>query len=373
MKNENISFKPGQLWLDSNGTPINAHGGGILFHEGTYYWFGEHKTEGRAGNAAYVGVHVYSSADLTHWDDRGIALPVIEDEEDLPLSAGCIIERPKVIYNAKTGKFVMWFHHELKHYGYCAALCGIAVSDTPEGPYTYVRSFRPNHSVWPVNVQDCHKKPVRSDVMRAVYSGGALPEHPDTLNLLGRGFIDGQMSRDMTLFVDDDPSTSSGQAAKAYHIYSSECNSTIHIAELTDDYLDHTGTYTRAFVGRWMEAPTIFKHNGKYHFIASGCTGWAPNAARYAVADSIFGPWMERDNPCSGPDAHLTFGGQGTYVLPVEGKPGAFIFMADRWTPDNAIDGRYLWLPIEFTKTPCGCDTISIPWRDEWSLDHFDG
>ena len=22
--------------------------------------------------------------------------------------------------------------------------------------------------------------------------------------------------------------------------------------------------------------------------------------------------------------------------------------MADRWTPENAIDGRYLWLPIQF-------------------------
>lgn len=373
MQHFNNNFKPGRRWLDIHGTHINAHGGGILFHDDTYYWFGEHKIEGRAGNAAHVGVHVYSSTNLTHWTDQGIALPVIEDDPDHPLAAGCILERPKVIYNAATGKFIMWFHHELKDRGYSAALCGTAVADTPLGPYKYLRSFRPNKGAWPVNVQDVHKQPVRPDVMQTEYSGGALPEHPDALNLLGRGFINGQMSRDMTLFVDDDaPSTHSGQASKAYHIYSSECNSTIHIAELTDDYLSHTGRFARAFVGRWMEAPTIFKHNGKYHFIASGCTGWAPNAARYAVADSIFGPWMERDNPCDGPDAHLTFGGQGTYVLPVAGKPDAFIFMADRWAPNNAIDGRYLWLPIEFTQTPCGCDTLRIPWLDEWSLDHFD-
>ena len=364
MQKQNTTFKPGQLWLDNNGTHINAHGGGILFHDETYYWFGEHKIEGTAGNAAHVGVHVYSSTDLTSWTDKGIALSVISTDPDHPLAAGCILERPKVIHNAKTGKFVMWFHHELKNCGYSAALCGIAVADAPEGPYKYIRSFRPDKSVWPINVQDVHKQPVRPDVMQAEYSGGALPEHPDALNLPGRDYIKGQMSRDMTLFVDDD--------STAYHIYSSEENSTIHIAELTDDYLDHTGTFARAFTGRWMEAPTMFKHGGKYHFIASGCTGWAPNAARYAVADSIFGPWMERDNPCTGPDAHLTFGGQGTYVLPVAGKPGAFIFMADRWTPDNAIDGRYLWLPIEFTQTPCGCDTIRIPWRDEWSLDIFD-
>jgi hypothetical protein len=34
------------------------------------------------------------------------------------IKPGCIIERPKVIYNRKTRKFVMWFHHELKGQGY---------------------------------------------------------------------------------------------------------------------------------------------------------------------------------------------------------------------------------------------------------------
>lgn len=43
---------------------INAHGGGILRVGDTYYWFGEHKTEGSAGNLAQVGVHCYSSKDL---------------------------------------------------------------------------------------------------------------------------------------------------------------------------------------------------------------------------------------------------------------------------------------------------------------------
>src|SRR5262249_17442133 len=37
-------FAPGQVWLDTEGHAINAHGGGILFHEGVYYWYGEFKT-----------------------------------------------------------------------------------------------------------------------------------------------------------------------------------------------------------------------------------------------------------------------------------------------------------------------------------------
>lgn len=88
-------FRPGELWPDDKGVPINAHGGGILLHEGVYYWFGEHKIEGDAGNVAQVGVHVYSSRDLVHWRDTGIALPVSDDPKS-EIVKGCIVERPKV-------------------------------------------------------------------------------------------------------------------------------------------------------------------------------------------------------------------------------------------------------------------------------------
>ena len=44
----NTSFKPGQIWRDTNGEVIQAHGGGILFDQKTqtYYWYGEDKTNG---------------------------------------------------------------------------------------------------------------------------------------------------------------------------------------------------------------------------------------------------------------------------------------------------------------------------------------
>src|SRR3954470_20538208 len=105
------SFRPGELWPDNNGVHINAHGGGILFHDGIYYWFGEHKIEGEAGNLAHVGVHVYSSRDLYNWNDEGIALKVTENPDSL-ITRGCILERPKVIFNPRTRQFVMWFHLE---------------------------------------------------------------------------------------------------------------------------------------------------------------------------------------------------------------------------------------------------------------------
>ena len=68
-----------------------------------YYWFGEHKTAGEAGNLAQVGVHCYSSENLYDWRDEGIALSVAPEGSGSPIEKGCILERPKVIRNARTG------------------------------------------------------------------------------------------------------------------------------------------------------------------------------------------------------------------------------------------------------------------------------
>ena len=55
------SLRNGALWPDDRGQHINAHGGGILLHQGTYYWFGEHKAEHTS--SAQVGDPSSSSAD----------------------------------------------------------------------------------------------------------------------------------------------------------------------------------------------------------------------------------------------------------------------------------------------------------------------
>lgn len=338
-------FFPGQIWPDNNGLPINAHGGGLLFHNGTYYWFGEHKVGGSTGNVAHVGVHCYRSVDLYNWTDAGIALPVSTDSSS-EIAKGSIIERPKVIYNMKTGKFVMWFHLELKGQGYKTARTAVAISDRPEGPYTFLRSFRPEAGVWPMDITEEEKK-------------------PSTGNALQRDFAGGQMSRDMTLFSDDD--------GKAYLITASEDNHTLQIHELSEDYQSFSGHYARVFPGGVNEAPAVCKHDGHYWMISSGCTGWSPNAARSAVADSIFGPWKPLGNPCRGVNPanklgpEKTWGGQSTYILPVNGTPECFIAMFDIWNPKNAIDGRYVWLPIRFGK-----DNFHVTWRNAWGLSTFD-
>jgi len=311
------AFHPGEIWYDTSGAPINAHGGGVLYRKGVYYWFGEFKTEGPKGNLANVGVSCYSSRDLYHWKNEGIALKVSQYLAS-EIVAGSVIERPKVLYNARTKMYVMWFHLELKGKGYAAARAGVAISKKPAGPYTFLRSFRP----------------------------------------------DGEMSRDMTLFADDD--------GKAYLITTSENNQTQHLSQLTDDYLDTTGHYTRILAHEALEGEAIFKWRGRYFYIGSHTTGWAPNPAFAAVADDLRGPWKPLGNPCRGDGAELTFGAQSTFVLPVAGRPGAFIFMADRWRPKNAIDGRYVWLPIVLSPVHSE-DSFTIPWLPVWNLNYFDG
>jgi hypothetical protein len=339
------AFVPGEVWLDTGGKPINAHGGGVLYHAGVYYWYGELK-EGQTylpkvnknwGGTRVIsgGVSCYSSTNLYDWKNEGVALAANAKNPDDDLACENVIERPKVIFNERTQKFVMWIHQDSPDYS--AARAGVAVSETPTGPFTYLGSFRPNKGVWPVNVS-------------------ARDKHYGKTNFLARDFAGGQMARDMTLFVDDD--------GKAYQFYASEDNGTMHVSQLTDDYLRPAGKYARIFIGRMTEAPAVFKHNDKYYLLASGCSGWDPNTARSAVATNIFGPWTELGNPCRGTNSDITFFSQSAFVLPVVGRPNEFIAMFDRWEKWDLRDSRYVWLPLEFSAD----GKPVLRWQDHWSL-----
>lgn len=341
-------FYPGNLWFDTNGSIINAHGGGVIQHQGRYYWYGEHK--GERSNAGLVGVTCYSSSDLMNWVNEGVVFRVSDDPES-PVTRGCILERPKVQYCPKTGKFVMYFHLELKGKGYAAANVGVAVADSPTGPFQFVRNSRVNAGIWPENMTEQQRNSKVSLKGLKGWTDEWLAAIKDGF-YTRRDFAGGQMVRDMTLFVDDD--------GRCYHIYASEENLTLQIAELTDDFMNYTGRYVRVDAAGHNEAPAIFKRDGRYYMITSGCTGWAPNAARLLTADNIFGPWERHDNPCRGKDSELTFHGQSTYILPVGNQ---LIFMADRWNPQNPIDGRYLWLPIEWEE---GLPVINF--KKRWKL-----
>ena len=219
----------------------------------------------------------------------------------------------------------MWMH--IDDANYTKASVGVAVSNSPTGPFTYLYSFRPH----------------------------------------------GFESRDMTVFKDDD--------GAAYLFYSSRDNTELHISPLTEDYLHITASMKRILIRRHREAPAVFKHQGTYYMITSGCSGWAPNRALAHAADSIMGPWETLGNPCVGGNRFYrltTFLSQSTFVLPLPGLPGTFIFMADRWSPSNLRDSRYVWLPLfigGLADEPLDYSfgfplwsRVSIYWHKKWRL-----
>lgn len=179
---------------------------------------------------------------------------------------------------------------------------------TRTSPYAYIDSFRIHPNVLPQNfskaafdttdkIKSRKDKNWKEKMMQGSY--------------LVRDFEWGQMSRDMTLFVDDDET--------AYHITASEQNQTLLISKLSEDYLALSETYVRIFPSSRNEAPAIFKKGGKYFMFSSGLTGWKPNPGRLGVADIMLGKWTFLGNPVVGSDEEkaTTFQSQSTYVIPV--------------------------------------------------------
>lgn len=298
-------MRNGTLWLDDAGAPIQAHGGWILPHGGAFYWYGEDKggvTRDRRVDA--IGVRCYRSTDLASWHDLGLVLLADEGSEHEELRPTGVMERPRVLFCARTGRFVMWVHVDDARYR--SASLAVAVSDGPGGPFELLRVMRPN----------------------------------------------GQESRDMTLFEDRD--------GTAYLVHSAESNASLHVARLTGDYCDVDGSWSRAFADQAREAPCLFAANGQYYLLTSGCTGWRPNPALFGTSAGVVGGWRLVDNPCRGPREHETFGGQATCVFWAGGVPCALI---DHWEPDDLGSSGYSILPITFL--PERHDPMELRWHDE--------
>lgn len=319
---ENKEIKPGKLWRDASGKIINAHGGCVIFHEGIYYWYGEEKVQGLSEKEhADGGVHCYASNNLVDWHDQGMVLHLVKGDTLSDLSFDCNQDRPKVVFNSTTQKFILFFKLYLRKMGTSVAYVGVAVSESPSGPFTYSHKFL----------------------------GGNSPN--------GTG--------DFAMFKDED--------GALYHLTVRKPDKSFVIAKMRDDYLLPAGKYEvcEGITSR-TEAPALFKKDGTYYMLASGSTGWEPNPARYFTSKNLSGPWVYQGNPCEGtnPDNGLgkekTFGGQSNYIISVEGKIDAYIACFDINKPENPYLNRYIWLPIIFENSK-----MTIKWMDSWNLEVF--
>ncbi|MFI9545540.1 RICIN domain-containing protein [Streptomyces sp. NPDC052016] len=293
----------GTRFTDTSGNALHAHGGGVLKVGNYYYWFGEH----RNADNTFRYVDAYRSTDLKNWEFRNHVLTQASDPE----LATANIERPKVMYNASTGTFVMWMHKE-NGTDYSEARAAVAVSDTVDGDYTWRGSFRP------------------------------LGQH---------------MSRDITVFVDTD--------GAGYMVSAARENYDLHIYRLTADYTGIASLVADPWHGGHREAPALFKRGGVYFMLTSGATGWNPNQQQYATATSLAGPWTAMTNVGDS----TAYGSQTAYVLPVQGSSGtSYLYMGDRWGNSfggTVNDSRYVWLPLTFPSST----SMSMAWSPEITLD----
>lgn len=311
-------------WKDNHGQLINAHDGGVIFTNGKYYWYGlalrplGRDTLENNGAATTTGINLYSSNNLNNWIYEGVILPTSTDKNNL-LRSPMRMERPKIIYNHKTKKYVMWFHYvgypgnHKQNIGYADA--GIAVADKITGPFKFLGYTRP------------------------INDSGAV--------------------KDCSLFVDDDSS--------AYFIYDrklpngSRC---LHIVKLSDDYLHATDQWTKIDIASRREAPAIIKQDGIYYLVTSDVSGWKSNAAKTYKTNNLFGTWTDIGNPCVGDQKETTYNTQCTYAFKVHGKKNLSVIMLERHNTNNFLKCSYVWLPIVISNN----QELNFPYLKTWGL-----
>lgn len=344
------SIRPGQEWRDNNGELIQAHGGSVLFHDGKYYWYGENKEKSISEKIIWHwGVRLYSSTDLYNWTDEGIICMPEPDDITSPLHPNSKMDRPHILYNEMTKKFVLWMKvmGEKIWGGKDKQYMTVAVSDSIKGPFKIINRML----------------------------------HPC-----------GMDSGDFDLFVDN---------GKGYIIFE-RVHKDMIVMELTDDYMDVTDKYSVHFPRKCppyvREAPAVFKKDGMLYMFTSGTTAKFPNPSEVAVSKDIHGEWKELGNPHINDIKNTSFDSQISCVFKVQDSD-MYIAMADRWLMDlpedmpdiqaiyecmfddtieseyrgydvnsltskNTSIARYVWLPVEFVN-----GVPMIRWYNEWRID----
>ena len=343
------SIRPGQTWLDTEGKPIQAHAGSVIYVDGLYYWYGENKekTDGTT-DIYHWGVRCYSSKDLYNWKDEGIIIPPEPDNPESSLHPAMCMDRPHIIYNKKTKKFVCWLKIRTSE----GQASTVMTADHILGPYTKVRE-----GLFPLSM-----------------SAG-----------------------DFDLAIAED--------GKAYY-YFERVHSEMICADLTDDYTDVTGYYSTHFPQPGppftREAPAHFERNGKHYLVTSGTTGYLPNPSEVAVSTMFHGPYKILGDPHPNDESRTSYHSQISDIFKVEGKKDLYIACADRWAPErmhrqyevysklyervyiqhdetaraglienaeltNTSISQYVWLPFRFDG-----EMAYLDWHDEWRIEDYE-
>lgn len=347
------AFHPGKIWLDTDGERIQAHGGSLMVVNDTFYWYGENKEKTNGKNGIWHwGVRCYSSQDLYNWKNEGIIIPPEPNDPKSSLHPSKGMDRPHIIYNKKTKKYVCWIKIMSGEEVGAFSTVTVLTADHILGPYTKIREgFRPL----------------------------------------------GMNAGDFDLAV-------SSEDGKAYYYFERSHTETI-CADLDEDYTGLTGYYSTHFPHSGppytREATAHFMRKGKHYLVTSGTTGYLPNPSEIAIADTWHGPYTVLGNPHPNDESQTSYHSQITSVFKVPGKKDLYIALADRWLPDamdikyeeykrafeawfrpeeypdyqdeiempieNTAIADYVWLPFRFDG-----EKGYLEWMDEWRWEDFE-
>lgn len=292
------------LFRDDAGDVAQLHGIGVQRFGDRWYAYGEIKD---AGNL-FQGIACYSTADFVAWRREGVALPV--GDPGTAIGPGRIVERPKVLRCPSSGRYVMYLHVDGEN-DYTYAHIGTAVSDSPTGPFDFL------------------------------------------CTLQFRGFE----SRDIGVFQDEDGTG---------YLLSEDRPHGTHIYRLSEDYMSIVEDVAcLRGTGYWAgyESPAMVKRDGLYYWFGSQLTGWECNDNMFAVAGDLRGPWSDW-RPFA-PAGARTFDSQCDVVVPIGGPDqwhaDRFLYIGDRWRPDDLGRSELVTLPIEI-----GGGEALLNWRDAW-------
>ena len=275
---------PGQPWLDVNGERIQAHAGGFLYEDGTYYWYGENKehTDGVCEIWTW-GIRLYASKDFYNWEDKGLIIQPVLDDPNSELFPEKCIDRPHIFKNPHTGKYVCW----LKNSGPYSCF-DVLTAEKLTGPWTMVTE---RLNPFGVKIGDF-------DVLVSEEGTGYLfceAEHRTV-----KGF---RLNRELTDVE----------------------------AEISTQYDGINPPFTR-------EGITVFPREGKLWMLTSGMTGYVPNQSDSAVSDGFEKPFTSVGDPHVDDDTLASFNSQIGQVFRVPGKKDLYLTVADRWVPKYVVD-----------------------------------
>ncbi|KAH8697869.1 glycosyl hydrolase [Talaromyces proteolyticus] len=148
----------------------------------------------------------------------------------------------------------------------------------------------------------------------------------------------GYDSRDMTVFVDNDP------AMSAYLISAVGVNTNMTVIQLTSNWTAVDKLVNTVYVNQYREAPAMVKVDETYYLFTSRAAGWYPSQPLYITSKSIPSAWSEAREPA---DA-ATYGSQSGVINKVG---NSYAMLSDRWGASwSPVDGenRQYMLPISF-------------------------